>query len=265
VGRSARLRAAADFVWERDVSEPLPTTDEQAALIGRYGHLSGEALLRPMIEREFRGRIALVSSFGAEAAVLLHMVASIDRGVPVLFIDTGKLFGETLRYRDALAARLGLADVRTLRPDPAHVARADGDGMLWHRDADGCCGLRKVAPLGAALHGFAAWISGRKRFHGGLRAGLPAVECLDGRLKLNPLATWTAPEIDAAFAARGLPPHPLAAEGYASVGCMPCTAPAAAGADRRAGRWAGSAKTECGIHLALRPRRPSGDAAAVPS
>jgi phosphoadenosine phosphosulfate reductase len=241
------------------------TEDQAAALIGRYGHLSGEALLRPIIERECRGRIALVSSFGAEAAVLLHMVASIDRRVPVLFIDTGKLFGETLRYRDALAARLGLADIRTLGPDPAHVARADGDGMLWHRDADGCCALRKVAPLGAALDGFAAWISGRKRFHGGLRAGLPTLEFSDGRLKLNPLATWTAQEVEVAFAARGLPPHPLTAEGYASVGCMPCTARAVAGADRRAGRWAGSAKTECGIHLALRPRRAAGDAAAPPA
>jgi phosphoadenosine phosphosulfate reductase len=236
------------------LDQPASAVFEPDTLIVRYQGLSGEALLRPMIEREFRGRIALVSSFGIEAAVLLDLVAAIDRNVPVIFLDTEKLFGETLRYRDALVARLGLTDVRSIKPDPAAVARLDPDGMLFQRDADSCCVLRKVAPLAGALDGFDAWISGRKRFQGGLRGSLPTIEAADGRIKINPLASWTRESIEAAFAARGLPPHPLEADGFRSVGCMPCTDRVAAEADPRAGRWAGAGKTECGIHLAL-PRR----------
>ncbi len=146
----------------------------------RYGHLGGEALLRPLIEREFAGSIALVSSFGAEAALLLHMVATIDRATPVLFLDTQKHFGETLRYRDNLIARLGLTDVRSLTPDPDEVASQDPDGMLWHRAPDACCALRKVVPLERALRPFAAWITGRKRYQGGARAELAAIEA-EGR------------------------------------------------------------------------------------
>jgi phosphoadenosine phosphosulfate reductase len=223
-------------------------------LVARYDGLSGEALLRPLIEQEFPGRIALVSSFGTEAAVLLDLVAAIDRDVPVIFLDTEKLFGETLRYRDALVARLGLTDVRSVRPDPVQVARQDPDGMLFQRDPDACCALRKVVPLAAALAGFDAWISGRKRFQGGLRGALPTIEEADGRIKINPLASWTRQDIEAAFAARDLPRHPLEADGFRSVGCMPCTDRVAPDADPRAGRWAGGSKTECGIHLAL-PRR----------
>jgi len=222
------------------------------SLLRRYGQLSGAALLRPLIEDEFRVRIALVSSFGTESAVLLHMVASIDPAVPVLFIDTGKLFDATLRYRDALTARLGLRDVRTIGPAPAAVVAADHDGTLWARDPDACCDLRKVVPLAAALSGFDAWISGRKRYQGGARAALPTIDIAEGKVKINPLAGWSRAEIDDAFARLDLPRHPLEAEGFLSVGCTTCTARVAPGADPRSGRWAGTAKTECGIHLALR-------------
>ena len=231
--------------------ETLPR-ERAAELSYRYGQLSGAALLRSLIEREFRGRIALVSSFGTEAAVLLHMVAAIDPTVPVLFVDTGKLFGETLRYRDELIARLGLADVRTLRAAPERIDAADPDGVLWFRDANACCRLRKVEPLVAGLSGFDAWISGRKRYQGGLRTALPVIEEFEGRIKINPIADWSQDKVDAAFAATGLPPHPLLADGFLSVGCMPCTSRVASDTvDRRAGRWAGSEKTECGIHLSL--------------
>ena len=222
-----------------------------AELSARYGHLAGEALLRPLIVREFAGRIALVSSFGAEAAVLLHMVASIDRATPVLFLDTQKHFAETLRYRDELVAQLGLADVRSLTPDADEVARRDPDGRLWQRDPDACCALRKVAPLEPALRPFAAWISGRKRYHGGARAALPAIEADGPRVKINPLAAWSACDIETAFAARGLPRHPLVAEGFLSIGCMPCTQRPARSDDPRSGRWAELEKTECGIHQSL--------------
>lgn len=220
-------------------------------LVARYGHLAGEALLRPLIEREFVGRIALVSSFGAEAALLLHMVARIEPDLPVLFLETGKHFPETLAYRDALVSALGLKDVRTLAPDPTALTASDPDGDLWRRAPDQCCALRKVAPLAAALVPFAAWISGRKRFHGGARAGLPVLEAEGSRIKVNPLAPWSAADLEGEFRARGLPRHPLVEAGYLSIGCAPCTVPPVRADDRRSGRWAELAKTECGIHLSL--------------
>lgn len=200
---------------------------------------------------EFSGRIALVSSFGAEAAVLLHMVASVDAALPVIFLDTGKLFGETLCYRDSLVRRLGLRDVRTIEPDAARIAAADPDGTLWRSNPDRCCALRKVEPLAHALAGIDAWINGRKRSHGGLRAALPLLERVANRVKITPLAGWTAVDVAAYFAAHDLPHHPLEADGYRSIGCLPCTDRAVSGEDPRAGRWRDRDKTECGIHLTV--------------
>jgi phosphoadenosine phosphosulfate reductase len=217
---------------------------------------SAPDFLRMAIRGAYRDRIALVSSFGTEAAVLLHMVAGIDRNTPVLFLDTLKLFPETLRYRDALIDRLGLRNVRTITPDADAVAAEDADGMLWRRDPDRCCALRKVAPLEHALDGFEAWINGRKRSHGEGRSHLPLVEVDGGRLKLNPLALWSADDVESYFVANDLPRHPLEADGFTSIGCMPCSAPTLAGEGRRAGRWRGLDKTECGIHgLASMPTR----------
>ncbi len=211
---------------------------------------SAEAVLASTIRRDFPGRIALVSSFGAESAVLLHMVAEIEPALPVIFLDTGKLFAETLAYRDRLVARLGLTDVRSVRPSGAQLAAFDPEGRLWRRDPDLCCAIRKTNPLDAALEGFAAWITGRKRSQGGARANLQPVQTgPDGRVTVNPLAYWNDAQIEAYFALHGLPPHPLQAEGYASIGCATCTERVAPGADKRAGRWAGLEKTECGIHL----------------
>jgi len=226
--------------------------ERQAAVLdARYGGLDGEALLRPLIERELKGRIALLSSFGAEAALLLHMVAQIDPATPVIFLDTGKLFGETLAYRDALAARLGLSDLRVVAPDPRELARRDPHGTLWHSDADACCRLRKVEPLERALADFAASISGRKRYHGGARTAMRSVEAIGGRIQINPLAGYSRARIEHEFALRGLPAHPLEADGFLSIGCMPCTDRVAPTEDRRAGRWRGQGKEECGIHLVL--------------
>lgn len=224
---------------------------ELEGLARRLGGLDGLPLLRAAWEGPLRGRVALVSSFGVESAVLLDMVASIDRRFPVLFLDTGWHFPETLRYRDELVARLGLLDVRSLQPDPAVLARHDPDGTLCRRDPDFCCHIRKTEPLDAALDSFAAWITGRKRYQGGLRASLPTVEIEEdaARLKLNPLAGWSADDIHHYRRLRGLPPHPLALRGYASVGCAPCTSPTRPGEAPRAGRWRGLDKTECGIHL----------------
>jgi phosphoadenosine phosphosulfate reductase len=226
-----------------------PALAAQAAeLLARYRDYDGLMIVRAMIEREFPGRIALVSSFGAEAAVLLDLVARIDRTVPVLFLETGKHFGATVAYRHALAEHLGLTDVRDVRPDPADLAAHDPDGTLHARDPDACCAIRKVWPLETALDGFAAWFTGRKRFQTASRGALPAVEAADGRIKVNPLARWGAEDLARYYEARGLPRHPLHAEGYPSIGCAPCTRPVAPGEDPRAGRWAEQDKTECGIH-----------------
>lgn len=217
--------------------------------------LTAPMLLEHALRRWFPGKIAVVSSFGTESAVMLHMVAQVDPSTPVLFLDTGKLFGETLRYRDQLVNRLGLRDVRVLHPDPADLDDADPDGTLWARDPDACCHARKVAPLERGLQGFAAWINGRKRHHGSLRHGLSTAEVVDGRVKLNPLAGWDRADIERYFDTHALPRHPLEADGFASVGCMPCSDRVAPGEDARAGRWRGQNKTECGIHLPSHNRR----------
>jgi phosphoadenosine phosphosulfate reductase len=222
--------------------------DEAAlGLNARLHGASPEAILGEALST-YRGRVALVSSFGAESAVLLHMTAAIDPTTPVLFLDTGQLFGQTLDYRKALAKRLGLSDVRDLRPAYTDLATRDPKADLWRSDTETCCQIRKVTPLNLALGEFDAWITGRKRFQSQARANLPIVEANQGKLKFNPLAAWGRAELDAYAAAHDLPAHPLTAFGYPSVGCWPCTKPVESGEDLRSGRWAGSEKTECGIH-----------------
>lgn len=193
--------------------------------------------------------LCAVSSFGAESAVILHMIAQAAPDTPVLILDTGKLFDETLAYRDALTRQLGLNDVRTLHPNAHHLEADDPSGDLHARNPDLCCHIRKTLPLITALRPFKVWISGRKRHHGADRSALPRVEIQDGKLKLNPLYDWSPEQIEAYFDAHDLPRHPLVARGYPSIGCLPCTAPVEAGEDPRAGRWAGQDKTECGIHF----------------
>jgi phosphoadenosine phosphosulfate reductase len=223
---------------------------DAAWLESQYGHLDGRDLLEVMIKEVFPGRIALVSSFGSESAVLIDMVAQIDPATPILFLNTGKLFGETLRYRDTLQSRFGLSDIRTLKPDPEELKAEDRNGLLWTRNLDACCDLRKTRPLAKALEGFDAWITGRKRFQTGSRANLPLIEESEGRIKVNPLANFDLPDLQRIADEKDLPRHPLVADGYLSIGCMPCTKRVEAGQDYRSGRWAGTDKTECGIHVA---------------
>ena len=196
----------------------------------------------------FKGRIAVVSSFGAESAVLLALVAELDRSVPVLFLETGQHAPETLEYRHRLATALGLRDVRDVQPAPGALTQRDPDGILHAFDPDACCALRKVEPLEQALQPFAAWITGRKRTQAATRAAMPVVETVDGRTKVNPLAHWDAAMVETEFIRRALPRHPLTAQGFASIGCAPCTRSVRPGADPRSGRWAATGKTECGIH-----------------
>jgi len=217
-------------------------------LQSRLGHLGPDEILSAAIGAVFSGRIAVVSSFGAESAVLLHLVAEIDRTIPVLFIDTGRHFAETLHYRNRLADHLGLIDVRNVGPTEAEVTRFDADMSRATWDPDGCCAFRKTAPLQHALKSFDAWISGRKRFQAETRSGLVAFESNDDHVKINPLASWTASDLAAYAARHGLPAHPLVGQGYASIGCAPCTTTVRPGEDPRAGRWRGLDKIECGIH-----------------
>ena len=220
------------------------------ALRAAYGHLDGLELVRVMVETVFPGRIALVSSFGAESAVLLDLIARVDPATPVIFLDTGKLFPETLAYRTRLQELLGLTNVVSIRPQSAPLTAFDPDGVLWRHCPDACCHLRKVLPLDRALTGLDAWFTGRKRFHGATRAKLETIEEDHRRIKINPLARWSRDDVDAALAARGLPRHPLVARGFPSIGCEPCTRRVAPDDHPRAGRWAEREKTECGIHPA---------------
>jgi len=223
-------------------------TDNAARLGAKFAGMDTRELMRRVIEDLFPGRIALVSSFGADSAVLLHMVAQIDKTTPVLFIDTRVLFAETLAYRDELVAPLGLSNVITIGPKPALLAVEDPENFLWASNPGRCCEIRKVLPLAEALEGYDAWISGRKRFQAHTRNCLALVESEGGRIKINPLAHWPAVKIRDYLDAFDLPRHPLVAKNYFSIGCIPCTSPVRPGEDPRAGRWRGSGKVECGLH-----------------
>jgi phosphoadenosine phosphosulfate reductase len=210
-------------------------------------------MLTSVLKSGLAGDVAVVSSFGAESAVLLHLVSRVDPNIPVLFLETGKHFPETLAYLDLLVEKLGLTNIVRLTPDPEDLARKDESGLRWSYDPDGCCEIRKVKPLATALAGYDATITGRKAFQSSSRANLPRFEIdksdAQGRLKINPLIDWSAEDLSTYFEEFDLPPHPLVAEGYPSIGCSPCTSMVAAGEDPRSGRWRGWDKVECGIHV----------------
>jgi phosphoadenosine phosphosulfate reductase len=241
----------ADAARKLDVIDARPrfTTADAIALNNRFRGTDTVDMLREVIEEKLIGEMAVVSSFGAESAVLLHLVSRIDPAMPVLFLDTLKMFPETLAYRDELIARLGLTGVRNIRPDPAALEKKDATELRWSYDPDGCCEIRKVIPLERAMAAFDSSITGRKGFQSKTRSGLPRFEIDEnGRMKLNPLASWTKTDLDAYFTEHDLPRHPLEAEGYLSIGCAPCTSIVKPGEDPRAGRWRGWEKMECGIH-----------------
>tara|TARA_R110002110_G_scaffold68731_2_gene185818 strand:+ start:4255 stop:5079 length:825 start_codon:yes stop_codon:yes gene_type:complete len=233
-----------------------------------YAGLAGTELLEAMIVRAFPGKIAVVSSFGAESAVLLHLVSQVDPTTPVIFLNTGKLFGETLRYRDRLQEKLGLTDIRAVSPHPTDLAAQDPNGGLWNSNPDACCHIRKVLPLERALKGFDASITGRKRFQTNARAGMDPIEeekirgtgepgsATGTRFKINPLAFWDQDDLERHADAHKLPRHPLVEDNYLSIGCMPCTERVPEGGSYRDGRWVGQDKDECGIHL---PNNIDGD------
>lgn len=251
--------ADADPIRLRDRIETGPRfSDADAIRLNRMFRGADTAeMLRAVIKDGLVGNLATVSSFGAESAVLLHLIARIDPSLPVLFLETGKHFPETLAYRDQIVERFGLTGLVNLRPDPELLAKRDESGLRWSYDPDGCCEIRKVLPLAAALADYDATLTGRKAFQSATRANLPRFEVdtsdAQGRLKINPLIDWSADDLSAYIAEHDLPPHPLVAEGYPSIGCSPCTHKVAPGEDPRSGRWKGWDKTECGIHTPLTP------------
>lgn len=221
-----------------------------AGLNDRYRHHSATAVLERALHDPEVGQLALVSSFGAESVVLLHLVSVIAPGTPVLFIDTQMLFPETLEYQRELADKLNLTDIRLIRADRRDTNFEDPDGTLHQFNTDSCCNLRKTVPLERALTGFDGWITGRKRFQATTREALEFFENEGGRrIKVNPLAHWGRDDLEEYIVNNRLPRHPLVAKGYPSIGCAPCTSPVAEGEDPRSGRWRGQAKVECGIHI----------------
>jgi phosphoadenosine phosphosulfate reductase len=230
------------------VSIPPGLREELLKIRARTAGFDTKSLLEFVLTDAFKGRIAVVSSFAAESVVLLHQVAEIDPTTPVLFLNTGKLFGETLRYRDRLQDVLGLTDIRAIGPHPDDRHETDPEGTLWSRNPDACCHFRKIVPLSRAVEGFAATITGRKRFQTTMRATMERVELVEGRFRINPLVDWSLQALAAYVEDKGLPRHPLVLDGYPSIGCMPCTRRVGAGQGYRDGRWAGFNKDECGIH-----------------
>ena len=232
---------------EADILRDRELAAKAEALNARYRHHSATSVMEGALRDA--GHIALVSSFGAESVVLLHMAAVIDPMTPVVFVDTELLFTETLLYQQEVSERLGLRNVRIIRADD--IAEKDPYGALRFSDKDACCTLRKTIPLQKALDGYEGWITGRKRFQSGSRAALDFFEVEDGtgRLKINPLAHWAPEDVRAYMDENRLPRHPLVAKGYPSIGCAPCTSPVKEGEDPRAGRWRGENKEECGIHV----------------
>lgn len=224
--------------------------DRVALLNDRYKHHAAVSVLGLALGDEDVGRTALVSSFGAESVVLLHMISVIDRTLPVLFIDTEMLFAETLAYQQEVAEKLALTNIVTIKADRQRLAFDDPDGTLHQFNTDACCVLRKTEPLEHALSGYDAWITGRKRYQGATRANVDFFEAEgDLRIKVNPLAHWGKDDLREYMINNRLPRHPLVARGYPSIGCAPCTSPVKPGEDERAGRWRDTAKTECGIHF----------------
>ena len=226
---------------------PLKELSERRNLLHRKS--DPQTILAHALDDLRLGKLAMVSSFGAESVVLLDMLAKIAPETPVIFLDTEMLFPETLSYQRQVAEQLGLTDVRVVTPDRTAVFEKDVDGILHLADTDACCDLRKTRPLETALAGFGGWITGRKRYQNGQRAALPLYEKDGRRIKVNPLAGWSRDDVAAYMDKHALPRHPLVAQGYPSVGCRPCTTRVSLGEDPRAGRWRDTGKTECGIHF----------------
>lgn len=235
-----------------------PFNEYIQSLCWRHQNSSPQSILRDCIKNEFNNQIALLSSFGTESIVLLHMISLIDRSLPVLFLDTWKLFPKTLLYRDEVIEKLDLQNVRILTPEKEDAEREDPLGTLWQEDPDRCCTIRKVKPLAKAMENFRAQINGRKRYHGYDRSALPLFNGDGDKVQVNPLVAWKPEKIKDYMNEHNLPQHPLTKQGYTSIGCIPCTAKPLSEDDVRSGRWPDQQKKECGIHYLYKNKHNSG-------
>lgn len=216
-----------------------------------YDGLSAPEIVSEVLSgNSFVKNPVLVSSFGADSAVLLHMVSTVKPDAQVIFLDTGFHFPETLLFRSLLTKSLGLKGVRTASVDPIAEKRIDAKRRLHLVESDRCCDLRKVSVLDRHLRMNDAWISGQRRSQASTRSSVSLVEVDEarGKLKFNPLARWSDNAIAAYKAKHKLLEHPLVSQGYPSIGCGPCTSKVRTGEDLRAGRWRDQSKLECGLH-----------------
>lgn len=241
-----------------NASADTRSPDELVAKLNTdYAGMDTQTVLKSMVKDQRLGNIALVSSFGTQSIVLLHLISEAAPQLPVLFLDTGKLFPETLAYQAQIIEQLSLTNVITLHPETSALEKGDAEGNLWQSSTTACCDIRKVQPLQNALAGYDTWVSGRKSYQSQERATLQLFEHSDGHIKINPLAGWTPEMLVEYMSQHNLTSHPLVAQGYPSVGCAPCTSPVVHGEDERAGRWRDIEKTECGIHF--NPNNPASD------
>lgn len=228
---------------------PLTAADI-ARLADEFEDQSPEQIVRWAVQT-FHPRLTLACSFGFEDMMLADLLHRLQPGADVFYLDTGLLFPETYALRDKAVGRYDLT-FRRMMPQQTVAEQASSHGdNLWEREPDRCCGLRKVEPLGRALHGYDAWITGLRREQSPTRAGIRVIEWDErfGLVKLNPLAALTAKDVWRYVTDHDVPYNELHDRGYPSIGCWPCTRAVRPGEDARAGRWAGQVKTECGLHV----------------
>lgn len=211
--------------------------------------------------KEFAPKFAMTSSFGPESGVLLHLASQADPNLPVLFLETGYHFPETLAYKKQLSQLFGLKNVIDLRANPERRAKllANHQNVPYEKNPDLCCQINKVEPLDEALKGYKAWMSGIRRHQTDFRKSVRILELYEGGMyKISPLANMTSRDTWWYLKEHQIPQHPLYEKGYLSIGCWPCTRPIQEGDDERSGRWAGKAKKECGIHTfkEVKPQEP---------
>lgn len=232
------------LINDRDMSSP-----------GELDSYSPEEIITWAAER-YKPQLAVSSSFQMQSLPLLHMIANLTPDLPVIFLDTGYHFPETLLFRDQIVELWGL-NLRVVRAQSSPFEQTKRYGPELHRtDPDFCCHLNKVEPMQRILRDFEGWISGIRRDQSPARAHIPVTEQTEnGVVRIHPLASWTRVDIWRYIHHHNLPTHPLFSKGYFSIGCVPCTRPLTSDdEDERAGRWSGLQKTECGLHIQLRPQ-----------
>ncbi len=229
---------------------PVMTADQIADASAKLEGASPQAILRWAVER-FHPRLTMATAFGAEGCCILHMLAEIEPKVRVFNLDTGYQFTETLELRERIKDRYGI-EVEFIRPEmTVEEYEAEHGGPLFRIRPDQCCHDRKILPLRQAVVGYDAWISAirRDQTQHRAKAGVVGWDAKFNLVKVNPLLNWTRTDVWRFVLDHDVPYNPLHDQGYPSIGCWPCTAPVGDGADERAGRWAGTGKKECGLHV----------------